>query len=144
VSNSNTKALAVSNSGDKFVVYGDGHTVIGTPSSTPSIYSSSNTGGYSLYVQGGVLAERYKCALSSTSDWSDYVFDKNYKLTPLSDVEAYIKTNKHLPGVPSAEDVHCEGIDMAQMDATLLKKIEELTLYTLELKKEIDLLKSQK
>ncbi len=104
---------------------------------------SLTAGGYSLYVQYGVMAEKFKCALKTTSDWSDYVFDKEYTLAPLSDVEQYIKVNKHLPGVPSAEEVHCEGIDMAQMDATLLKKIEELTLYILDLKKENEQMKRE-
>jgi hypothetical protein len=106
-------------------------------------WSSTNTSGYSLYVQGGVLAEKFKCALSTTSDWSDYVLDKGYKLKPLSEVETYISQNHHLPGVPSAEDVKCDGIDMADMDATLLKKIEELTLYMLKQQKEIESLRTQ-
>ncbi|MCW3128219.1 MAG: hypothetical protein JWO03_3877, partial [Bacteroidetes bacterium] len=144
VSNNLTKALVVSNSGDKFVVYGDGHTIIGSPSTTPNVYSSSNPNGYSLYVEGGIMAHKYKCALSSDlTNWSDYVFDKNYKLAPLADVEAYIKKNKHLPGVPSTADVHRDGIDLAEMDATLLKKVEELTLYVLELKKDNEVMKAQ-
>jgi hypothetical protein len=99
---------------------------------------------YMLYVQKGVIAEKYKCALSSDpTNWSDYVFDKDYKLASLSDVEAYIKDNHHLPGVPSTDDVHCDGIDLAQMDATLLKKVEELTLYVLDLKKDNEAMKAQ-
>jgi hypothetical protein len=99
---------------------------------------------YSLYVEKGVIAEKFKCALKGdASNWSDYVFDKTYKLKSLAEVEAYIKANKHLPDVPSAEEVKCDGIDMAQMDATLLKKIEELTLYMLELKKDNEALKAQ-
>ena len=78
--------------------------------------------GYSLYVEKGVIAEKFKCALHNSSDWSDYVFDKNYKLATLTEVESFIKKNKHLPGVPSAHDVVCDGIDMAQMDATLLEE----------------------
>ncbi len=99
--------------------------------------------GYSLYVEKGVLADKFKCAVHGSSDWMDFVFDKNYKLTSLKEVEDYIKANKHLPGVPSADDVVCDGIDMAQMDATLLKKIEELTLYMLEMKKENDAMKAE-
>ena len=102
--------------------------------------------GYGLYVQYGVLAESFKCAAYSTSSgsfWTDYVFDKNYKLKPLSEVESYIKTNHHLPDVPSTDEVECTGIDMAKMDATLLKKIEELTLYMLNQQKEIESLKSK-
>lgn len=119
-----------------------GKVQIGTvPTSSTSAPSLATD--YSLYVEKGVIAEKFKCSLSTTSDWSDYVFDKNYKLAPLSDVETYIKANKHLPGVPSAEDVHCEGIDMAQMDATLLKKIEELTLYVVTIQKENDQIKAE-
>jgi len=106
-------------------------------------WSSTNTSGYSLYVQGGVLAEKYKCALHTTSDWSDYVFDKDYKLKPLCDVESYIKDHHHLPDVPSTEDVACDGIDLGSMDATLLRKIEELTLYMLKQQKEIESLKGE-
>jgi hypothetical protein len=111
---------------------------------TVSTTAAPNLGtDYSLYVAKGVIAEKFKCALSTGTDWSDYVFDKDYKLATLSDVEAFIKENKHLPGVPSADDVVCDGIDMAKMDATLLKKIEELTLYMLELKKDNENMKAQ-
>ena len=85
--------------------------------------------GYGLYVKDGIISEKIKCALSSDAiNWSDYVFESNYDLASLSEVEAFIKKHKHLPGVPSATDVSRDGIDMAEMDATLLKKIEELTL----------------
>lgn len=56
----------------------------------------------------------------------------NYKLKPLNEVAQFIKENRHLPDVPSAGDVQKNGIDVAQMDATLLKKIEELTLYIIQ------------
>ena len=108
-----------------------------------TIQNPSAAGGYSLYVQYGILTERVKVALTAGGNWSDYVFDKDYKLASLSEVETFIKKNKHLPGVPSADEVCDEGIDMAQMDATLLKKIEELTLYVLELKKENEDIKKQ-
>lgn len=92
--------------------------------------------GYSLYVDRGILTEKVKVAIKTTGEWSDFVFDKKYKLKPLEEVENYIKSYKHLPEVPSAEDVVCEGVDMAKMDAILLQKIEELTLYIIQLKKE--------
>ena len=62
----------------------------------------------------------------------------------LDEVETFIEKNHHLPGVPSAQEVVCNGIDMAKMDAKLLEKIEELTLYVLKQQKEIELLKTQK
>lgn len=92
--------------------------------------------GYKLYVADGILTERLKVALISTTDWADYVFKKEYKLLSINEVEKYIAANGHLPGVPSAEEVKESGIDMAKMDAKLLEKIEELTLYLIELKKE--------
>ncbi|MBO9698801.1 MAG: DUF4200 domain-containing protein [Sporocytophaga sp.] len=111
----------------------NGKVFIGDPASV-SNYATLNDFG--LYVKGGgVRAERFKCDLS-TSGWADYVFESSYKLRPLSEVEQFIKENKHLPEVPSAKKVESEGIDVAEMDAILLKKIEELTLYMIELKKE--------
>ncbi|GAB3746694.1 bZIP transcription factor [Spirosoma pomorum] len=92
--------------------------------------------GYRLYVEDGILTEKVKVALKSTADWSDYVFAPTYKLRSLSEVSQYVQANKHLPGVPSASEVVEQGIDVAKMDAKLLEKIEELTLYSIELEKE--------
>jgi hypothetical protein len=90
---------------------------------------------YSLYVEKGILAESFKCAIKSTGDWSDYVFDECYELKTLDEVEDYVIKNKHLPDVPSAEEMVKNGLDVAKMNALLLRKIEELTLYILELRK---------
>jgi len=68
--------------------------------------------------------------------WSDYVFEDSYRLAPLSEVESHIKANKHLPGIPSAAEVAEHGVSMGDMQSKLLAKIEELTLYMIELKKE--------
>jgi hypothetical protein len=114
----------------------DGTVVIG--SVTAPCASSSC---YNLYVQNGILSERYKCALASSSNWSDYVFDNKYKLMNLNDLGKYIKTNKHLPGVPTGDETFKNGIDLGEMDAKLLAKIEELTLYILEMEKQIEKLK---
>ncbi|WP_136439983.1 hypothetical protein [Pacificoceanicola onchidii] len=65
-------------------------------------------------------------------DVPDYVFGEDYALRPLSDVQAFIEDNSHLPEVPSAAEIEANGLDMTQMQMTLLKKVEELTLYTLE------------
>ncbi|GEM_PF-1331498 len=105
----------------------NGKVVIGDVSSTPD--------GYKLYVQKGIFTERIKVALSGTSNWSDFVFDDDYDLMPLSEVESFIKENHHLPEIPSATEVHKEGLDLAQMDAKLLQKIEELTLHAIEQQK---------
>lgn len=100
-------------------------------------------GNYSLYVQNGVLTEKVKVAVKSTNQWADYVFDKNYELKSLEEVANFIEENKHLPNVPSAEEVVQDGIDMAKMDAKLLEKIEELTLYVIQLNEEVKQLKKE-
>ncbi|GAB3717960.1 hypothetical protein GCM10027592_60510 [Spirosoma flavus] len=94
--------------------------------------------GYKLFVEEGILTEKVKVAVKNTSEWSDYVFADTYHLKGLSEVEQYVKINKHLPGVPSAEEVVNQGIDVAKMDATLLEKIEELTLYSIQQEKKAE------
>jgi hypothetical protein len=73
--------------------------------------------------------------------WADYVFQDDYKLKPLSEVEAFIKENKHLPSVPSAVKIQDKGAHVAELMTKMMEKIEELTLYSIEQKKEIDELK---
>ncbi|GAB3717955.1 hypothetical protein GCM10027592_60500 [Spirosoma flavus] len=94
--------------------------------------------GYKLFVEEGILTEKVKVAVKNASDWSDYVFADTYRLKPLADVAHYVSLHKHLPGVPSARDVVNQGIDVAKMDATLLEKIEELTLYSIQQEKKSD------
>lgn len=93
--------------------------------------------GYKLYVQQGILTEKVRVAVYGSAQWADYVFAKNYKLMPLAKVEQYIKANKHLPNVPSAAEMVKEGNDLGKTTAKLLEKIEELTLYMIEMKKTI-------
>lgn len=102
---------------------------------TTNVNCGSNCDGYSLFVIGGIKTELITVEIASTSGWADYVFEEDYKLPSLFEIEDFIKKNKHLPGVPSSEEVHANGIDLAKMDATLLKKIEELTLYIIEQQK---------
>lgn len=105
--------------------------------------STTFNGDYKLYVGQGILTEKLKVALKNTADWADYVFDKDYQLMPLSEVEQFVKEHHHLPGVPSAEEVKESGIDVATMDAKLLEKIEELTLHVIELEKKCNELKKE-
>ncbi|MBB5282942.1 hypothetical protein HNQ92_001068 [Rhabdobacter roseus] len=99
--------------------------------------------GYQLYVSEGILTERIKVALKSTDEWRDNVFRDDYKLRPLAETEAFIKQHRHLPDVPSAEEMVQQGNDLHRTDALLLEKIEELTLYLLEVKKENLMLKAE-
>jgi hypothetical protein len=106
---------------------------------------SNFTGGpYRLYVQDGIMTEKLKVALRNSADWADYVFAPNYKLAPLEEVEKFIKANNHLPNVPSADEMAENGIDVTKTSAKLMEKIEELTLYIIELNKEINKLKAAK
>jgi len=86
-----------------------------------------------LSVDGKIVAQSIYCR--PNTEWADYVFESNYKLKPLSEVEQFVKVNKHLPEVPSAKEVEDKGVNVGDMNAVLLKKIEELTLYMIELEK---------
>jgi hypothetical protein len=102
---------------------------------------TTDTKGYKLAVAGEMIAERVVVKLTGT--WPDYVFKKNYGLRPLEQVEQFINQNSHLPEVPSAQEVTDKGIDVGAMNAKLLQKVEELTLYLIEQNKEIKALKNK-
>ncbi len=93
-----------------------------------------------MRVNGTVIATKM---MVKTDVWADYVFDKNYKLNSLDEIDSYIKINKHLPDVPSANEVIEKGIDIAQMNTLLLKKVEELTLLMIEQHKTISALQNK-
>lgn len=93
-----------------------------------------------LAVNGNIKCKQVEVSLTG---WSDFVFEENYDLMPLAELEAYINTHNHLPDVPSAEEVISNGNNLGEMDAILLQKIEELTLYVIELKKENEALKAK-
>ena len=93
---------------------------------------------YKMAVAGGIITEKIRIATNGTAFWADFVFDPSYKLRTLSEVAQYIKLNKHLPDVPSTAEVNKEGIDLAQTQAILLQKVEELTLYVIEQNKKIE------
>ncbi len=85
---------------------------------------------------GQVVLEKPRTQINSVEDWSDKVFEQNYQLKSLTEVEQFIKTNKHLPNIPSAQEMTEKGIENEKLSAKLLEKIEELTLYLIEMKKE--------
>ncbi len=98
----------------------------------------NTTGNYKLFVEGGILTEKVKVALRSSANWADYVFASDYKLLPLNEVEQFITTNKHLPGVDSASELAKNGLDIAEMQSKQMEKIEELTLYIIEQNKKLE------
>lgn len=97
---------------------------------------------YKLIVATGILTPKVKITSVNSPEWADFVFEKNYKLQSLEEVEKYVIQHKHLPEVPSAIEVEKNGIDIAKMDATLLQKIEELTLHAIAQEKRINKLEA--
>jgi hypothetical protein len=110
-----------------------GKVAIGTP-------LSSNPNNYTLAVNGKIGAKDVQIERNSAS-WPDYVFAPSYQLPSLREVEQYIQKNQHLQDVPSAKEIEKNGHSVGDMDAILLKKVEELTLYIIEQQKQIDALK---
>ncbi|WP_340063954.1 hypothetical protein [Ascidiimonas aurantiaca] len=101
---------------------------------------TSRLGGYRLSVKGKIRAEEIKVE----TGWADYVFKEDYDLPTLEEVEKHIQEKGHLINIPSAKEVEENGIQLGEMNKLLLEKIEELTLYVIELKKEINKLKQDK
>ncbi|MEP5338789.1 MAG: hypothetical protein ABJL44_19105 [Algibacter sp.] len=97
---------------------------------------TTNTKGFKLGVLGKIAAEEVKVA--TYANWSDFVFNKDYNLPTLKEVENHIKDKGHLQNIPSADDVKINGFFLAEMNAKLLQKIEELTLYTINQEKRIE------
>jgi len=107
------------------------------------VYPKDCGPGQNMKVDG-----RIKCQSLLIQNWllsqkaaPDYVFEKNYNLSSLSRIEKYINENGHLPEVPSAKELENNGVDMIQLNFTLLKKIEEMTLHMIRQEKEIENLK---
>lgn len=98
--------------------------------------SSLADAGYAMAVNGSLLAA--KMIVKKYENWPDYVFEDDYKLTPLSSLRKYISQFHHLPSVPSAKKIAEGGIDLAEMQALSIKKIEELTLYILHQQEQIN------
>jgi hypothetical protein len=95
---------------------------------------TSDAKGYKLAVNGNILATEIKV---QAAPWPDYVFSKNYNLPALQSIEKHIKKEGYLPDMPSAKEVESNGINVGEMNAKLLKKIEELTLYIIDQNKEL-------
>lgn len=105
------------------------------------IFSNGNVGigtetpQAKLAVNGNILAKEIK--IKTDISVPDYVFEPNYELKSLDEIERYVKENKHLPEIPSAKEIQKDGLDLAEMNLLLLKKIEEMTLHLIEQQKEI-------
>jgi len=118
--------------------------VLATMTNTGSfgIGTSAIPTDYKLAIAGKVISEEVKVQLQT--NWPDYVFANNYDLPKLTEVESHIKAKGHLKDIPSAEEVKKDGFFLGEMDAKLLQKIEELTLYTIQQEKKIKVLEAEK
>jgi hypothetical protein len=134
-----TKALAVVNSStgwvEPFVVYGNGQTRIGTKAPTGTHADAM------LAVDGKMVA---KSMYVTQQNWADFVFDKDYNMPTLYEIETYYKANGHLPLIPSAAEVKENGVDLGEMNKLLLQKVEELTILMVEQEKRINALENNK
>ncbi|MBI2722821.1 MAG: hypothetical protein HYX39_11665, partial [Bacteroidetes bacterium] len=128
-----------------FKIEANGQTVLNTNGLTgtsdvfvvtndPSNILSTNT-NFKIKANGEVYSRYMKV---SVNNFPDYVFAKDYKLTPLKEVEAYYKLNNHLSDIPSATEVEKNGLDVAEINKALVKKVEELTIYAVEQNKRAD------
>lgn len=129
----NRNAVSLGTDGNMYVQPAGGRVGIGT----------TNIGATTMLAVEGKIGAREVNVMATGNVFPDYVFDEDYALTPLPDLERTIKTSKHLPGVPSASDVKKNGIDVGTMQITLLKKVEELTLYVIDQNKKLSSLEKE-
>ncbi len=94
---------------------------------------------HKLTVNGTIRAKE----IIVNTNWADFVFENDYRLMPLAEVETFIRKHKHLPGIPSAEQVKREGVGLAEANTLLLQKVEELTLHLINLEKKVNALEAE-
>ncbi len=133
----NNEIMARNNSGaaDLFLQHSAGNLILcGNEQGAVGIgvlSGASIPAGYLLAVDGKVISEEIKVQLSGS--WPDYVFKEDYPLQSFDDLRSFIKQNKHLPNIPAAAEVEKNGIEVGDMQKRMVEKIEELTLYILDL-----------
>lgn len=140
----NTETTFLSNLGDSiFLIQSPEdtrlHSEFITLTGKVGINTKNTTASYALAVDGGIITT--KVYIQDVEDWPDHVFEDTYRLMPLNELRLFIAKNKHLPDIPSESKVLAQGYDMDEMQRAMLKKIEELTLYTLQQQEEIETLR---
>jgi len=123
-----------------FVVNGGGNVGIGTDMPTQKLEVNGTTKTNHLEVTGHVWIKE-KIVVNETNPWADYVFDTDYDLLTIAELDKYIIENKHLPNIPTSEDIKNNGQDLGAINVLLLEKIEEQSLYIIDLQKQIDEIK---
>jgi hypothetical protein len=110
----------------RMTINGNGNVGIGTAA----------PGSFRLAVNGKIWAQEVNVAM--TNPGPDYVFEKDYDLLSLTEIEKYVQQHKHLPEVPSAKQMEADGLNLKEMNLLLLKKVEELTLHLIEKEKQLE------
>jgi hypothetical protein len=129
-------AAAIVNVNPKPLIFGTGNLPRMAIDGAGSVGIGTITPDAKLTVKGDIHTREVRVDMNGAVG-PDYVFEKDYNLLPLKDLEAYINQNKHLPEVPSAAEMDTNGLNLKEMNLLLLKKIEELTLHLIEVKKEV-------
>lgn len=158
--NSPLRELHIKGEGAEFALEGQTHSYIewypdgysagrkawtGFGSTVNDNFTISTSSNLVLSPGGVVIIDttlKAKEILVKSNVWADYVFDEDYKLMPLKDVESFINENKHLPNIPSADEVINTGISVGEMQQKQMEKIEELTLYVIELAEKVNKLEN--
>ncbi len=133
IDNSNTAAPLIWGDFNSDRLVFNGKVGIGT-SAFPTSVGGVSIPAYQLFVKGGILTEEVRVR----SGWADYVFNDDYNLIPLSELNNYISKNKHLPGVPTSNEVENNGLSLGEIAKIQQEKIEELTLYLIKQNEKIE------
>jgi hypothetical protein len=136
---SNYSAFLLNANGEMNINNGTGRTFhLGTDGALELTNGTTQT--FKVETTGMIRGRRMKLDLNT---WADYVFEPTYQLMPLSEVETFVKKEKHLPNVPSEQELKTTGADVMELNKILMEKIEELTLYLIQQNKDTEELKSQ-
>ncbi len=127
---------------DRLTIFGDGRLKINTDENNIKAISIYNTvaekDAFQIWSNGNIWATAVHVREFGHNDFPDYVFEPDYKLMSFADLRTFIKDNQRLPNMPSADDVKRNGADLGEMNRLLVEKVEELTLYILELEKRLN------
>lgn len=124
-----------------YVTLKNGKLGIGTENPQYALEAKGQIKSDSLAVEGTINAKE---VIVTNTGWADFVFDPSYELPALEEVKAYVSVNRRLPGIPSEKEVATEGVGLGELNVRLLQKVEELTLYVIQLQEEIKELKKEK
>ncbi len=133
ITGTGTGVFRIRNSSDGIYMYANGKISIGGGGAVAT--------GYVVSVEGKLIATEVTSL--PFGSWPDYVFADDYKLRPLTEVKKFITENKHLPNIPPASEIEKKGVQLGDMSKRLVEKVEELTLYILQLQEQIDELKKE-